>query len=41
MHAKRGFVLGMLVGIASLLNERRKTQSWGMVVYENGEAMEI
>ena len=41
MHAKRGFVLGMLAGIASLLNANRKTQSWGIVVFEEGEVREI
>ena len=30
----------LLIGIASLLNEHRKTQGWGVVVFENGEFRE-
>ena len=36
----KGSIKEMLAGIASLLNANRKTQSWGMVVYENGEVRE-
>ena len=31
----------VLAGIANLLNEQRKTQNWGIVVFENGELREV
>ena len=40
MFTKRNYVFKLLAGIASLLNTQRKTQEWGMVVYENGEFRE-
>lgn len=36
MFTKRNYVFKLLAGIASLLNTRRKTQNWGIVVFENG-----
>ena len=31
----------VLAGIANLLNEQRKTQNWGIVVFEDGELREV
>jgi hypothetical protein len=31
----------VLAGFASLLNEQRKKQNWGVVVFENGELREV
>jgi hypothetical protein len=31
----------VLAGIANLLNEQRKTQNWGLVVFEGGEIREV
>jgi len=36
MFTKRNYVLKFLIGIANRLNKQIKTQSWGIVVFENG-----
>jgi hypothetical protein len=40
MFTKRNYVFELLTGIANRLNTQRKTQAWGIVVYENGEFRE-
>ena len=37
----QGRIKEALAGIASLLNKQRKTQGWGIVVFENGEVREV
>jgi len=36
MFTKRNYVFKILTGIANRLNKQRKTQNWGIVVFENG-----
>ena len=40
MFTERNYVLELLAGTANRLSEQRKTQAWGIVVFENGEFRE-